>query len=333
MTELTELGVAAIRDGVPRRRLHRARGGRGVQRRGRRGAGRSTPSSSRRPRMRSPPPTRPTRRARRASAEPLAGVPLGIKDLFATKGVADHRRQPHPRRLQADLRKHRHRSKLCGRRRGHARQAQHGRVRHGLVERDQRLRPGDLALAAQRRRQCRADAGRLLGRLGRRRSRRGSRPAATGTDTGGSIRQPAAFTGICGHQADLRPLLALGHRRLRLARSTRPGRWRATCATARSCSRRWPASTRRIRPRSTCRCPQWEADLSSDLKGKRVGIPKEYRIDGVPAEIDALWDAGHRLAEGCRRRDRRDQPAAHQICAADLLHHRPGRGLVQPRPL
>jgi aspartyl-tRNA(Asn)/glutamyl-tRNA(Gln) amidotransferase subunit A len=30
--------------------------------------------------------------------------------------------------------------------------------------------------------------------------------------------------------------------------------------------------------------------LSSDLKGKRVGIPKEYRIDGVPAEIDALWD-------------------------------------------
>src|SRR5437763_17107035 len=35
-----------------------------------------------------------------------------------------------------------------------------------------------------------------------------------------------------------------------------------------------------------------EADLSSDLKGKRVGIPKEYRIDGVPAEINALWDQG-----------------------------------------
>ena len=38
--------------------------------------------------------------------------------------------------------------------------------------------------------------------------------------------------------------------------------------------------------------PQWEAGLSSDLRGKRVGIPKEYRIDGVPAEIDALWDQG-----------------------------------------
>ena len=38
--------------------------------------------------------------------------------------------------------------------------------------------------------------------------------------------------------------------------------------------------------------PRWEANLSSDLKGKRVGIPREYRIDGVPAEINALWDQG-----------------------------------------
>ncbi len=38
--------------------------------------------------------------------------------------------------------------------------------------------------------------------------------------------------------------------------------------------------------------PNWEAGLSSDLKDKRVGIPKEYRIDGVPADINALWDKG-----------------------------------------
>ena len=79
--------------------------------------------------------------------------------------------------------------------------------------------------------------------------------------------------------------------------------------------------------------PQWEANLSSDLRGKRVGIPKEYRIDGVPAEINALWDQRHRMAEGRRRDAGRDQPAAHQICASDLLHHRAGRSLVQPRPL
>ena len=38
--------------------------------------------------------------------------------------------------------------------------------------------------------------------------------------------------------------------------------------------------------------PQWEACLSSDLKGKKVGIPKEYRPDGLNAEISAMWDRG-----------------------------------------
>jgi aspartyl-tRNA(Asn)/glutamyl-tRNA(Gln) amidotransferase subunit A len=38
--------------------------------------------------------------------------------------------------------------------------------------------------------------------------------------------------------------------------------------------------------------PDWEAGLSSDLKGKRIGIPKEYRVDNMPGEIDALWEQG-----------------------------------------
>jgi aspartyl-tRNA(Asn)/glutamyl-tRNA(Gln) amidotransferase subunit A len=38
--------------------------------------------------------------------------------------------------------------------------------------------------------------------------------------------------------------------------------------------------------------PRWEANLSADIKGKRIGIPKEYRIDGVPTEIDAVWEQG-----------------------------------------
>src|SRR3546814_15792136 len=38
--------------------------------------------------------------------------------------------------------------------------------------------------------------------------------------------------------------------------------------------------------------PKWETGLSSNLKGKRVGIPKEYRVDGMPAEIQALWEQG-----------------------------------------
>jgi aspartyl-tRNA(Asn)/glutamyl-tRNA(Gln) amidotransferase subunit A len=38
--------------------------------------------------------------------------------------------------------------------------------------------------------------------------------------------------------------------------------------------------------------PQWEANLSGDLRGKRIGIPREYRVDGMPAEIEALWQQG-----------------------------------------
>ena len=84
---------------------------------------------------------------------PLAGIPLGIKDLFATKGVdttAGSRilkgfKPPYESTVTAQ-------SAQGGG--GDARQAQHGRVRDGLVERDQRLRPGDQPVAAQGQ-QCR----------------------------------------------------------------------------------------------------------------------------------------------------------------------------------
>ena len=166
----------------------------------------------------------------------------------------------------------------------------------------------------------------------RRRSRRGSRPGVPGPTPAARSASPPPSPASAGSS---RPTAAAraGASSPSQARSTRRGRWRRTSATARSCSRRWPGSTRRIRPRSICRCRSGKPDLSSDLKGKRVGIPKEYRIDGVPGRHRRAVGAGHRMAARRGRRDRRDQPAAHQICAADLLHHRPGRGVVQPRPL
>ena len=79
--------------------------------------------------------------------------------------------------------------------------------------------------------------------------------------------------------------------------------------------------------------PDYEAAVGASIKGMVIGIPKEYRLDGMPAEIDKLWERRRRLAEGGRRRDRRDFAAAHALCAAGLLHRRAGRSLVQSRAL
>jgi aspartyl-tRNA(Asn)/glutamyl-tRNA(Gln) amidotransferase subunit A len=116
-------------------------------------------------------------------------------------------------------------------------------------------------------------------------------PAATGTDTGGSIRQPAAFTGISG----IKPTYG------------RCSRW-GIVAFASSLDQAGPMA-RTVRDNAIMLeamsgfdakdstsldlpVPQWEAGLSSNLKGKKIGIPKEYRVDGMPAEIDALWEQG-----------------------------------------
>ena len=115
--------------------------------------------------------------------------------------------------------------------------------------------------------------------------------AATGTDTGGSIRQPAAFTGIVG----LKPTYG------------RVSRW-GTIAFASSLDQAGPM-TRTVRDAaimlramasvddkdSTCAerpVEDYEAALTGDIRGKRIGIPREYRIDGMPGEIVALWEQG-----------------------------------------
>ena len=115
--------------------------------------------------------------------------------------------------------------------------------------------------------------------------------AATGTDTGGSIRQPAAFTGIVG----LKPTYG------------RVSRW-GTIAFASSLDQAGPM-TRSVRdaaimlgamasvdPKDSTSAdrpvPDYEAALTGDIRGKRVGIPREYRMDGMSPEIDALWKRG-----------------------------------------
>ncbi|MGZ3320634.1 MAG: Asp-tRNA(Asn)/Glu-tRNA(Gln) amidotransferase subunit GatA [Xanthobacteraceae bacterium] len=119
---------------------------------------------------------------------------------------------------------------------------------------------------------------------------------ATGTDTGGSIRQPAAFTGIVG----VKPTYG------------RCSRW-GIVAFASSLDQAGPFA-RTVRdaailltsmaghdPKDTTSVdrpvPDYEASIGKSIRGMKIGIPKEYRIDGLAAEIEQLWDQGRRWLE------------------------------------
>ena len=119
----------------------------------------------------------------------------------------------------------------------------------------------------------------------------GLAPGVTGTDTGGSIRQPAAFTGITG----IKPTYGRCSRWGIVSFASSLDQAGPMARTVRDCAILLEAMCGFDPKDSTsldAPVPAWEAGLNSDLTGKRIGIPREYRIDGVPDEINALWDRG-----------------------------------------
>jgi aspartyl-tRNA(Asn)/glutamyl-tRNA(Gln) amidotransferase subunit A len=116
-------------------------------------------------------------------------------------------------------------------------------------------------------------------------------PAATGTDTGGSIRQPAAFTGISG----IKPTYGRCSRFGIVAFASSLDQAGAMARDVRDCAILLETMSG-FDPKDATSLdvpvPAWEANLSGDLRGKRIGIPKEYRVEGMPAEIEALWQQG-----------------------------------------
>ena len=116
-------------------------------------------------------------------------------------------------------------------------------------------------------------------------------PGVTGTDTGGSIRQPAAFVGITG----IKPTYGRCSRWGMVAFASSLDQAGPMARDVRDCAIMLEAMAGFDPKDSTSLdlpVPDWEASLSSDIRGKRIGIPKEYRIDGVPAEIDRVWEDG-----------------------------------------
>ncbi len=116
-------------------------------------------------------------------------------------------------------------------------------------------------------------------------------PGATGTDTGGSIRQPAAFTGISG----IKPTYGRCSRWGTIAFASSLDQAGPMARDVRDCAIMLEAMAGFDRKDATSLqldVPAWEAGLSANLTGKRIGIPKEYRVDGMPAEIEALWQQG-----------------------------------------
>ena len=216
----------------------------------------------------------------------LNGIPLGIKDLFCTKGVAS---QAASRILEGF--KPEYESTVT------SQLFADGAVMLGKLNMD------EFAMGSSNETSVYGNAvnpwsvdGRKLTPGG---SSGGSAAAvaadlclgATGTDTGGSIRQPAAFTGITG----IKPTYG------------RVSRW-GIVAFASSLDQAGPM-TKDVRdaaimlramsghdPKDSTSAdlpvPDFEAALTGDIRGKTIGIPKEYRMDGMPAAISKLWDDG-----------------------------------------
>jgi aspartyl-tRNA(Asn)/glutamyl-tRNA(Gln) amidotransferase subunit A len=233
------------------------------------------------------------RRIAKGEARPLEGCPIAIKDLFCTEGVQttagshilEGFRPPYESTVTANL--WRAGAAMLGKLNmdEFAMGSANVTSAYGKVENPWRRRGDNRPLVPGGSSGGSAAAVAAHAAL-----------AATGTDTGGSIRQPASFCGIVG----LKPTYG------------RCSRW-GIVAFASSLDQAGPM-TRTVRdaaimlaimaghdPRDSTSAPlpvpDFAAACTRPVKGLKIGIPREYRLDGMPAEIEALWQRGQRWLE------------------------------------
>ncbi|WP_375259619.1 amidase, partial [Citreimonas sp.] len=232
-------------------------------------------------------------RIKAGDAPSLCGIPLGIKDLFCTKGVPS---QAASRILQGF--RPEYESTVTGQ------LFDAGAVMLGKLNMDEFAMGSSNETSTYGNAVNPWRAGNDDTKLTPGGSSGGSAAAvaadlclgATGTDTGGSIRQPAAFTGITG----IKPTYG------------RCSRW-GIVAFASSLDQAGPMAKdvrdAAIMLQAMCGhdpkdstsadlpVPDFEAMLTGDIKGKVIGIPREYRMDGMPDEIESLWAEGRRMLQ------------------------------------
>ncbi|HEY1864745.1 MAG TPA: amidase family protein, partial [Roseiarcus sp.] len=115
--------------------------------------------------------------------------------------------------------------------------------------------------------------------------------AATASDTGGSIRQPAAFTGIVG----VKPTYGRCSRYGMVAFASSLDQAGPLARTVRDAAIMLRSMAGPDAKDSTCSptsVPDYEAAIGRSVKGMKIGVPKEYRLEGMSSEIDALWARG-----------------------------------------
>jgi aspartyl-tRNA(Asn)/glutamyl-tRNA(Gln) amidotransferase subunit A len=119
-------------------------------------------------------------------------------------------------------------------------------------------------------------------------------PATIGTDTGGSIRQPASFTGTVG----LKPTYGLCSRWGIVAFASSLDQAGPMTKTVSDCALMLEAMVGFDSKDSTSinkKKENYSKNLSKNIKGLKIGIPKEYRVDGMPKEIEDLWEKGKKI--------------------------------------
>ncbi len=122
----------------------------------------------------------------------------------------------------------------------------------------------------------------------------GLTPTTIGTDTGGSIRQPASFTGTVG----LKPTYGLCSRWGIVAFASSLDQAGPMTKTVSDCALMLQAMVSFDKKDSTSinkKKENYSTSLTNNIKGLKIGIPKEYRVDGMSKEIDKLWENGKKI--------------------------------------